>query len=49
MKDEPLERLATLRDDEEPDGVPARNERLLDGPPTGDELLVLAEQVGSRT
>jgi hypothetical protein len=46
VQHEPFERLAALRDDEESERRPPRDERLLDGPPTGDELLVGAEEVG---
>ena len=40
-----LERLPPLRHDQQPDRRPAGDERLLDRPAAGDELLVLAEQL----
>jgi hypothetical protein len=45
VEDEPLERLASLWDDEQAAGGPAGNERLFHGPTPGDELLVLGQQV----
>jgi len=46
VKHELLECVTPLRDDEQPMGFAAGDERLFDGSPPGDELLVLAEQVG---
>jgi hypothetical protein len=40
VKNDPLERLATLWDNEQADGVAACREGLLDRTPAGDELLV---------
>ena len=40
VQDDLLERLAALRHDQQPAGRPARDERLLDRTPPGDELLV---------
>jgi hypothetical protein len=48
VKDEPLECLTPLRDDEQAMGRPARDERLFDRPPPGDELLVVGQQVRRR-
>jgi len=48
VQDEPLQRLASLRDDEQAMGRPARDERLLDGATAGDELFVVAEVIGWR-
>jgi hypothetical protein len=45
MEDEALECLAALRDDQQATGRPPGDERLLDRPAPGDELLVLAQQV----
>jgi hypothetical protein len=48
MQDQLFERGATLRDDEQADGGPAGDERLLDRATSGDQLLTLAERVGRR-
>ena len=45
VEDEPLERLAALRDDEEATSRSSSDERLLDRATSGNELLVLAEEV----
>jgi hypothetical protein len=44
VQNDALERLATLRDDEQPDGGAAGHEDLLDRAPTGDELFLVPEQ-----
>ena len=43
-----LQRSATLRDDQQAKRGTTGGERLLDGPPAGDELLVGSEAVGRR-
>ncbi|HXI45428.1 MAG TPA: hypothetical protein VNH13_03955 [Candidatus Acidoferrales bacterium] len=43
MEDDLLERLPALRGDEEPDGMPAGGERLLDRAAAGDELLAFRQ------
>ena len=48
VEDELLERLPTLRDDEQPMCRPTGDERLLDRAASRDELLVLAENVRRR-
>jgi hypothetical protein len=48
MEDEPLERLASLRHDEQAARLAAGRERLLDRSTAGDQLLVLADEVGWR-
>ena len=45
MENESLERLAALGYDEEATGRSPGDEGLLDGAPSGDELLVVAEQI----
>jgi hypothetical protein len=45
VEDEPLERLASLGNDEKATGGPAGDERLFHRPAPGDELLVLGQQV----
>jgi hypothetical protein len=49
VEDELLERLAALRNDEQPTRFSASQERLLDRPATGDELIFRADQVGGRS
>jgi hypothetical protein len=46
VEDEPLERLAALRDDQQSNRGSLRDERLLDGAPAGDELLVRTDETG---
>ena len=48
MEDQSLERLASLRHDEQAAGLAPRGERLLHGSPSGDQLLVLADEVRRR-
>ena len=48
VQDQLLERLATLRDDEQPDRRAAGREGLLDRATAGDELLVGTKQVRGR-
>jgi hypothetical protein len=48
MEHELLERLATLRDDEQPVRGAAGDEGLLDRAATRDELLVLADEIRRR-
>jgi hypothetical protein len=48
VEHELLERVAPLRDDEEPVRGAARGEDFLDRAPTGDEFLVGPQQVGRR-
>lgn len=48
VEDQPLERLASLRNDEQTPGGAPGDERLLDRTPSGDELFVLGEQVRGR-
>jgi hypothetical protein len=48
VKDQSLERLASLRHDEQAARLASGGERLLDRPPAGDQLLVLADEVGWR-
>ena len=47
MEDDPLQRLAALRRDEQAARRPAGGERLLDRPPTGDELLARRRASGA--
>jgi hypothetical protein len=44
VQDEPLERLAALRDNQQADRRSAGNERLFDRPAPGNELLARVEQ-----
>jgi hypothetical protein len=46
VQHEAVERLAPLRHDEQAAGRPVGDERLLDRTSTGNELLILTEQVG---
>jgi hypothetical protein len=48
VEDEPLERLAALRYDEQPDRRPPGNEGLLDRATTRDELLARLKQLRPR-
>ena len=48
MQHELFERLASLRDHQQPDGRSTGGERFLDRAATGNELLVRAQQIGSR-
>jgi hypothetical protein len=48
VQDEPLERLAALRDDEQPMGRSPGHEGFLDRATAGDELLVLSQEVRRR-
>jgi hypothetical protein len=48
MEDEPLEGLAPLRDDKQPMGRPAGDERFFDRATAGDQLLTLGQQVRRR-
>jgi hypothetical protein len=48
VEDDLFERGAAIRNDEQPPSRSARDERLLDGPATRDELLVGLERVGGR-
>jgi hypothetical protein len=45
VEDEPLERLAALRDDEQATCGPSSDERLLDRAASRDELFVLGEEI----
>jgi hypothetical protein len=46
VNDELVQGGATLRNDEEPNRVAASSKRLLNGPSTGDQFLVLCESLG---
>ena len=48
VQDDPLERLAALRDDQQPTGRPSRDERFLDRPTAGDEFLIGSEGIRRR-
>jgi hypothetical protein len=48
VEDEPLERLAALRNDEQATCGSSSDERLLDGSTSRDELFVLAEEIRRR-
>jgi hypothetical protein len=48
VKDEPLECLAALRDDEQADRRPAGDERFFDRPPPGNELFARIQQAYQR-
>jgi len=46
VEDEPFEGLAAVRDDDQPVRLPSGDERLLDRPASGDELLFGTEETG---
>jgi hypothetical protein len=48
VENEAFQRLAPLRDDDEPDRRPARDERLLDRAAAGDELVVVTNEIRRR-
>ena len=45
VEHDPFERLPALRDDEQPERWPARDERLLNGPTTSNQLFVRPEKL----
>ncbi|HEX7221680.1 MAG TPA: hypothetical protein VF231_00395 [Candidatus Limnocylindrales bacterium] len=48
MENKAFQRLAPLRDDDQPDRRPARDERLLDGAAAGDKLVAVTDEIRRR-